>query len=418
MRQRRHISATATAGSGAGADPYAYDNQADAYGIVVLQLRRRPLRREQRRRQRHGQLGRLLRLRERHRHRGAVIGVDGYGSIDINNDGGSVIANGEDNAIGIPAQTYGGNYGGYVDVDNDRQRRGERGRRLLHRERDRHRIDATYAVFHNDGGSIYASRRRRLLLRRRTRRPASTSTRSPSASSSTARKKEAYVFESGFHNAGTIYAYASGYDGCSIGAYMLSYYGLTRLQRRRDHRDRARRLRRGGRLFAGSDIGGVDCSTTATSTPAPSYLATGVWLGTDTTATSTTPAPSKPPARTTTRHRYLVRRLGRLHLQLRHDHRRDLDRRRRRLPVQRDGAWNAGQTSSYFGDGDDGIVNYGTDQHGRLGHRPGLPRVDGNYFYNYGMITVEGDTTSSTWATARWHAGALAQPDRLLQRTA
>jgi hypothetical protein len=65
-----------------------------------------------------------------------------------------------------------------------------------------------------------------------------------------------------------------------------------------------------------------------------------------------------------------------------------------------DGAWYT-NSYSYFGDGDDGIWNEGLIAMENAYIDLGYHDVAGNYFYNYGTITVEGTTTSSTWAMAR-----------------
>jgi outer membrane autotransporter protein len=57
-----------------------------------------------------------------------------------------------------------------------------------------------------------------------------------------------------------------------------------------------------------------------------------------------------------------------------------------------DGAvWNASTTTSYFGDGDDSIENYGTIHMNGSAIDLGYYSVYGNEFYNYGTITLNGD---------------------------
>ncbi len=55
-----------------------------------------------------------------------------------------------------------------------------------------------------------------------------------------------------------------------------------------------------------------------------------------------------------------------------------------------DGEWNPGQTPSYFGAGDDGIVNTGTINMENSTIDLGTYSVYGNFFYNYGTINVNG----------------------------
>src|SRR5204863_5547616 len=54
-----------------------------------------------------------------------------------------------------------------------------------------------------------------------------------------------------------------------------------------------------------------------------------------------------------------------------------------------DGAWYTSSTS-YFGDGDDGIWNYGLIAMDNATIDLGFHDVTGNYFYNYGVIAVSG----------------------------
>jgi hypothetical protein len=221
-----------------------------------------------------------------------------------------------------------------------------------------------------------------------------------------------------FHNDGDIYAHASGETGFAIGAMTLGYY----TEHLYNHGDiQAVAEGEGVQSTACSRIrasGTSSCTTPARSMPAPT---TSPWRYSCAQArdriSPTTAKSPRPVARTASPS--IRRGFHRLHLQRGHHHRRDPHRRRRRLPVQqllrrrveRDRVFQLRRWRRHH-------PELGHDQHDRCHHRPGLPQRLRQLLpqLRHAARGRRQRHLHGPRRAGRRHAGALAEPERLLQR--
>jgi outer membrane autotransporter protein len=197
-----------------------------------------------------------------------------------------------------------------------------------------------------------------------------------------------------FHNQGSIEASASGDTGAAIGAMTLSYYGVHMY----NDGDIAAvadgdEVRAAG-AFALSRLGSVDVYNTGSIEASADFIAVGLQIVSfyDTTvhnsgSIAATGADENIAIYAAGSSTDSIYNDGTITGAIRVGDGSDY------LLNGEDGEWNAGQTASTFGAGDDAIVNEGTINLDDSVIDLGYHDLSGNYFDNHGLITVEGSNT-------------------------